>query len=90
MQFPGGTALIPGYKLVSRTLPHNFSSAAVIWQADNSLSMPPGLVSFLTRTYNIVPTEYPVRSLQHRYKYGRSETVKFAVIQFPLPASPGQ
>jgi lipopolysaccharide core galacturonosyltransferase RgtB len=90
MQFPGGTALIPGYKLVSRTLPHNFSSAAVIWQADNSLSMPPELVSFLTRTYNIVPTEYPVRSLQHRYKYGRSETVKFAVIRFPLPATSGQ
>lgn len=89
MQFPGSTALIPGYKFESRTPPHDFSSAAVIWQADTSASMPPVLVSFLTRTYNIDPTEYPVSYLQHRYKYGRTETVKFAVIQFPLPAASG-
>ncbi|GAB6192067.1 ArnT family glycosyltransferase [Desulfocastanea catecholica] len=90
MQFPNSTALIPGYKFASRTPSHTFSSAAVIWQADTSPSMPAELVSFLTRTYTIDPTDYPVSYLQHRYKYGRTETVKFAVIQFPLSATPGK
>lgn len=90
MQFPDSTALIPGYKFASRIPPHDFSSAVVIWQADNSPSMPAKLVSFLARTYSIAPTDYPVSYLQHRYKYGRSETVKFAVMKFPLAATSGQ
>jgi 4-amino-4-deoxy-L-arabinose transferase-like glycosyltransferase len=88
IQFPGSTALIPGYRFESRTTVDGFSAAAVIWEADRSPAMPPELASFLTKTYNIVPTDYPVNYFQHKYKYGRTETVKFALMQFPLPANP--
>jgi hypothetical protein len=88
LQFPGSTALIPGYRFESRATVDGFSAAVVVWEADPSPAMPPELATFLAKTYNIVPTDYPVNYFQHRYKYGRTETVKFAVMQFPLPANP--
>ena len=84
LKFPGSTALIPGYKFESRTNQQGFSTAAVVWKADRSPAMPEELISFLIQTYNIVPADYPVSYFQHRYKYGRTETVKIAVMQFPL------
>ena len=84
LQFPGSTALIPGYKFEKHVDQQGFSSAAVIWKADRSSAMPEELVSFLTQTYKIAPADYPVSFLQHRYQYGRTETVKLAVMQFPL------
>ncbi|MGB3223954.1 MAG: glycosyltransferase family 39 protein [Desulforhopalus sp.] len=88
IQFPESTALIPGYKFGSRTAAHNFTAAAVLWEADLFPAMPPELESFLKKTYNVVPTAYPVTYFEHQYKYGRTETIKFAVVQFPLPDSP--
>jgi len=85
IQFPDSTALIPGYRFESRTTPHNLSAAVVLWEADLFPAMPPELESFLMKTYNIAPTAYPVNYFEHRNKYGRTETVKFAVMQFPLP-----
>jgi hypothetical protein len=88
IQFPESTALIPGYKFESRTPPHNSTAAAVLWEADLFPVIPPELESFLEKTYNVVTTAYPVTYFEHRYKYGRTETMKFAVMQFPLPDSP--
>ncbi|MGB3225690.1 MAG: glycosyltransferase family 39 protein [Desulforhopalus sp.] len=85
IQFPDSTALIPGYRFESRTAPYNLSVAVVLWEADLFPAMPPELESFLMKTYNILPTAYPVNHYEHRYKYGRTETIKFAVMQFPLP-----
>lgn len=87
-QFPGSTAIIPGYKFENQTNAQGFSSAAVLWRADRSLEIPAELSSFLTKTYNIVPGDYQVNYFENRYKYGRSETVKLAVMQFPLLAVP--
>lgn len=87
IQFPESTALIPGYKFESRTAPHNSAAAVVLWEADVFPVMPPELESFLEKTYNIVPTANPVTYFEYRYKYGRTEKVKFAVVQFPLPDS---
>jgi 4-amino-4-deoxy-L-arabinose transferase-like glycosyltransferase len=88
MRFPDSTALIPGYNFAGRSRHGDFSSAAVIWQADTSSSMPPELASFLNRTYNVDIAKHQVKYLHNRYKYSRTETVKFAVVQFPLPATP--
>jgi 4-amino-4-deoxy-L-arabinose transferase-like glycosyltransferase len=90
IQFPGSTALIPGYKFETRTNAPGFSSAAVLWKADQSPAMPAELASFLVKTYDIVATDYPVSYFQHRYKYGRTETVQLAVMQFPLLAIPAK
>ena len=87
-QFPGSTALIPGYKFESQTNTQGFSTAAVLWQADRSPEMPVELASFLTTTYDINPSDYPVSYFQHQYKYGRTETVQLAVMQFSLLAVP--
>ena len=87
-QFPGSTAIIPGYKFENQPNTKGFSSAAVLWRADHSLTIPTELASFLTQTYNIAPGDYPVSYFEHRYKYGRTETVKLAAIQFPLLAKP--
>jgi len=87
-QFPGSTSIIPGYKFEARANAHGFSSAAVLWQADRSLAIPSELATFLTKTYNITPGDYPVSYFQHRYKYGRTETVKLGVMQFPLLSIP--
>jgi 4-amino-4-deoxy-L-arabinose transferase-like glycosyltransferase len=87
IQFPESTALIPGYKFESRTPPHNAEVAVVLWEADLFPVMPPGLASFLEKTYHVVPTANSVTYFEHRYKYGRTETIKFAVVQFPLPDS---
>jgi hypothetical protein len=59
----------------------------VLWEADLFPVMPPGLASFLEKTYHVVPTANSVTYFEHRYKYGRTETIKFAVVQFPLPDS---
>ncbi|NOR23695.1 MAG: hypothetical protein GQ542_04760 [Desulforhopalus sp.] len=83
-QFPGSTAIIPGYKFETRANAQGFSSAAVLWRADRSPAIPAELATFLTKTYNIVPGNYPVSYLEHRYKYGRTETVTLAVMRFPL------
>ena len=87
-QFPGSTAIIPGYKFENQTNAQGFSSAAVLWRADRSPEIPAELASFLAKTYNIVPGDYQVNYFENRYKYGRSETVKLAVMQFPLLAVP--
>ncbi len=84
LQFPGSTALIPGYKFEILANVDGFSSAAVLWKADLSPTMPSELASFLATTYNIVPKDYPVRYFEHLYKYGRTETVKLAIMQFPV------
>ncbi len=84
LKFPGSTALIPGYRFESRTPAHGFTSATVVWRADQSPAMPPILASFLAKSYQITPSDYPVTYLQHRYKYGRTETMKLAVMQIPL------
>jgi hypothetical protein len=85
IQFPESTALIPGYRFESRTPSHNSAAAVVLWEADLFPVMPPALGSYLEKTYNVAPTAYPVTYFEHRYKHGRTETVKFAVMQFPLP-----
>ncbi|MGB3210930.1 MAG: glycosyltransferase family 39 protein [Desulforhopalus sp.] len=87
MQFPDSTALIPGYKFETLINTEDFPTAAVVWRADHSTTMPMELVSFLTRTYNIAPNDYPVIYVEHVYKYGRTETVKLGVMQFPLSQS---
>ncbi len=85
LKFPGSTALIPGYRFESRTPAQGFTSATVVWKADRSPAMPEVLAAFLTKTYQIIPADFPVTYLQHRYKYGRTETIKLAVMQIPLP-----
>jgi hypothetical protein len=52
--------------------------------------MSPELASFLTKTYHINPANYPVSYFEHRYKYGRTETVKLGVLQFPFADTLGQ
>lgn len=84
LHFPGSTALIPGYKFESRISQHGLSTAAVIWDATQFEAMPAELVAFLEKTYNIVPTDYPVTFFKHPYKYARTETLQLAILQFPL------
>jgi 4-amino-4-deoxy-L-arabinose transferase-like glycosyltransferase len=82
--FPGSTALIPGYNFEIQPDAQGFSTAAVLWEAGKSPAIPAELASFLEQTYQITPSDYPIRYFEHRYKYGRTETVTFAVMQFPL------
>jgi hypothetical protein len=89
-RFPGSTALIPGYGFETRVAANGFSSAAVVWKADHAQAMSPELASFLTKTYHINPANYPVSYFEHRYKYGRTETVKLGVLQFPFADILGQ
>ncbi len=88
LQFPGSVALIPGYKFETQTNAKGFASAAVLWEADKSPAMPAELATFLAQTYNIIPSDYPIKYVQHLYKYGRTETVKFAIMQFPILTTP--
>lgn len=85
LHFPGSIALIPDYRFESRVASQGLTVAAVIWQADQTTAIPPELSSFLIKTYKIIPTEYPIKYFQHLYKYGRTETVTLAALQFPLP-----
>ena len=86
-QFPGSSALVPDYRFESLTDSNNHSTAVVLWKADVIPFIPADLASFLKTTYSISPADYPVRFFEHRYKFGRTETVKLAVMQFPLPAA---
>ncbi len=89
-QFPDSSALVPDYRFETliETLidSNNHSTAVVLWKADVIPFIPAGLASFLKNTYSISHADYPVSFFEHRYKFGRTETVKLAVMQFPLPA----
>jgi len=87
LKFPGSMALIPGYNFEMQINTDGFSTAAVVWKADHSPAMPPDLASFLTSAYHLEPADYPVNYFEHRYKYGRTEKMKLAVMRFPLAAT---
>ena len=84
LHFPGSIALIPDYRFESRIDSQGLTVAVVIWKADHASAIPPELSSFLSKTYKIVPTDFPIKYFHHLYKYGRTETVTLAVLQFPL------
>ena len=85
LHFPGSIALIPDYGFESRIDTQGLKVAEVIWKADQTSAIPPELSLFLIKTFKIVPTEYPIKYFHHLYKYGRTETVTLAALQFPLP-----
>ena len=84
-QFPNSQAVIPGYNLDQLPLPQTFSQAAVVWKADISPHIPLKLVWFLKDKYNVNSKDYPVNYYEQPYKYNSTDTVKLAVLQFPLP-----
>ncbi len=84
LHFPGSTALIPGYNFELQPDTQGLSTAAVIWEAGKAPAMPAKLATFLEKTYHATPTEYPISYFEHRYKYGRTETITFAVMHLPL------
>ena len=84
-QFPNSRALIPDYNFENLPYSKTFTGAAVIWKADTSPHIPPQLMTFLKNRYNINSTDYPVNYYEQPYKYNNSDTVKLAVLQFPLP-----
>lgn len=84
-QFPDSQAVIPGYNLEQLPMPKTFAQAAVIWKADISPNIPLKLVWFLKNKYNVNSRDYPVRYHEQPYKYNSTDTVKMAVLQFPLP-----
>jgi len=84
-QFPNSRALIPDYNLENLPYSLTFTRAAVIWKADTTPNIPPQLNTFLKKKYDINPADYPVNYYKRPYKYNRSDTVKLAVLLFPLP-----
>jgi hypothetical protein len=84
IRFPGSTALIPGYKFENQPGAQGFSTAAVLWEAGKSPAIPAELATFLEQTYQITPSDYPISYFEHRFQYGRTETISFATMQFPL------
>jgi 4-amino-4-deoxy-L-arabinose transferase-like glycosyltransferase len=84
-QFPNSQAIIPGYNFDQLPFPQTFSQAAVVWKTDASPNIPLKLVWFLKDKYNINSRDYPVNYYEQPYKYNTNDTVKLAVLQFPLP-----
>jgi len=84
-QFPDSQAVIPGYNFEQLQFPQAYSQAAVVWKADTSPNIPLKLVWFLKSKYNINSIDYPVNYYEQPYKYNSNDTVKLAVLQFPLP-----
>ncbi len=84
-QFPGSDAIIPGYNFEQLPYSSNHTMAAVIWKADIFPRIPPQLATLLKNSYNIDPAEYSINYYEQPYKYSDSDTVKLALLQFPLP-----
>jgi len=83
-QFPGSDAIIPGYNFEQLPYSPNHSMAAVIWKADIFPRLPPQLATFLKNSYNVDPADYLIKYYVQPYKYSDNDTVKLALLQFPL------
>jgi len=83
-QFPGSDAVIPGYNFEQLPYSSNHTMAAVMWKADISPDMPPQLNTFLKNTYDINSADYTVNFYVQPFKYSSQDSVKLAVLQFPL------
>ncbi len=88
VQFPGSTALIPGYRFEMLVDNNRYSQAAVVWQAAQSPDIPAALQDYLEQTYNLQATDFPVHYLEDLYLFARTETVTLAVLFFPLNPPP--
>ncbi|MBW1635800.1 MAG: glycosyltransferase family 39 protein [Deltaproteobacteria bacterium] len=84
LQFPGSRAIIPGYNFEHLPLPPGLTQAAVIWQAGRSQQLPDKLEGFLKKNYDINPQNYQIEYYQHPYKHSNVDTVKLAMLRFPL------
>jgi lipopolysaccharide core galacturonosyltransferase RgtB len=84
-RFPSGTAIVPDYRFETLVEPGRYSSVAVVWKADESLTIPANLDSFLRETYAISAADYPVDYFKHPYLFAHGETVTLAAMFIPLP-----
>ena len=87
-QFPESAALVPGYRFELLPEAARFQTAIAVWDADKYLYIPEKLADFLEEVYHIDESDYQVKYFAIRYKYGRTETIKFAVMRFPLDLAP--
>ena len=88
-RFPASTALIPDYRFEKLVEYSGENTIAVFWQADRSPIIPDNLARFLKKVYFVDTEEFPISYFEHPYKFGRiTDTVKLAMIQFPLKEEP--
>lgn len=83
-QFQVSNAVIPGYNFEQLPYSSDHTMAIVIWKADISPGMPPQLAAFIKNKYNINSTDYMVNYYEQPYKYSNQDSIKLAVLQFPL------
>ncbi|MFT5699344.1 MAG: 4-amino-4-deoxy-L-arabinose transferase-like glycosyltransferase [Desulforhopalus sp.] len=83
-QFPTSPALVPEYHFENLPSTQGIQNGLVIWKADASQNIPEKLSLFLNQKYEINAEEQPIKYFEHTYKYGRTETVRLAVMSIPL------
>lgn len=85
IQFPDSPALVPDYRFENLPSTQGQTNGLVIWMADKSAAIPEELSDFISQNYGVNTAEHSVEYFEHLYKYGRTETVKLAVMSIPLP-----
>ncbi len=85
-QFPDTMALIPGYGFEKMVKDRAYTKAAVMWDMYYGPAVPKELADYLSDTFHIRVSDYPVTYYKHRYKYARTTTVTLGVMQFPINA----
>lgn len=83
-QFPDSPALVPEYRFENLQATQGFNNGIVIWMADSSPVIPEKLSLFLSEKYGVKAQDHDIQYFEHRYKFGRTETVKLAVMHIPL------
>ena len=83
-QFPDSDAVIPGYNFEKLPYSSSHTMAAVMWKADISPDIPPQLTTFLKNTYDINSADYAVNYYDQPFKGSSQDSVKLAVLKFPL------
>lgn len=84
IQFPKSPAVIPDYHFEDLPETEGQNNGIVIWKADNTGSIPEDLSTFLSQKYGVTSADHSIEFFEHLYKYGRTETVKLAVMRIPL------
>jgi 4-amino-4-deoxy-L-arabinose transferase-like glycosyltransferase len=83
-QFPQSPALVPEYRFENLPATQGYNNGIVIWMADKSPAIPEKISLFLSEKYAINVKDHEIKYFVHTYKFGRTETVKLAVMPIPL------